>query len=60
MMQMGSDLQPPMCLCIKTELCDKQTLKIWLRDNKHRQRKEVTTWFMEVLFIINNLYLCFT
>ena len=40
---------PPVCLCIKTELCDRETLKTWLNNNRNnRKRKEVMAWFEEV------------
>ena len=42
------DPQPPVCLCIKTELCHKETLKSWLDKNKDRSRVEITNWFVEV------------
>ncbi|CAI8006163.1 eIF-2-alpha kinase GCN2 [Geodia barretti] len=44
------DPEPPVCLCIKTELCERETLKAWLRAHKEdRKRKEVTAWFVEIL-----------
>jgi serine/threonine protein kinase len=44
------DPERPTCLCIKTELCDRATLKTWLGHNKDgRKRLEVTTWFLEIL-----------
>ena len=46
---MRLDPQPPVCLCIKTELCHKETLKSWLNKNKdNRRRVEITNWFVEV------------
>ena len=48
---MRLDPQPPVCLCIKTELCQKETLKTWLNKNKdNRTRAEITNWFVEVSF----------
>jgi serine/threonine protein kinase len=47
---MRLDPQPPVCLCIKTELCHKETLKSWLDKNKdNRRRVEITNWFVELL-----------
>ena len=46
---MRLDPQPPVCLCIKTELCQKETLKTWLNTNRdNRSRVEITNWFLEV------------
>ena len=49
------DPEPPLCLFVRTELCERETLKIWLAQNKeNRKRKEVAAWFKEVsvLFVL--------
>ena len=50
---------PPVCLCIKTELCDKATLKTWLQNHiRDRKRIEVTNFFTEVCCSIRRLCMC--
>ena len=51
--------EPPICLCIKTELCDKATLKTWLSEHKYgRKRKYITECFMEVCECVCVCVLC--
>lgn len=43
------DPEPLFCLCIKTELCDKETLKMWLKNHIYdRKREYITNYFIEV------------
>lgn len=44
-----SSLETPFCLFIKTELCDKATLKTWLDNcSVHNWKRDVIDIFMEV------------